>query len=159
PEFGIEARECVAGSVIDKVGGRIVGGGLPDAAAADAPSIVLVLPALRAGLAWSRDRERAPSQLATVDVPGADPAAGTELAARALALEDQLLAALGLDGEWRSREGLRLRRRGPRCRVGRGSSVDLPDNLARILVERDHAHVVGSDEDLVAVEGKPAVGT
>src|SRR5262249_15180896 len=47
----IEAREGVAGSVIDEVGCRIVGGRLPHAGTSDAPGIMVVLPGLRAGLA------------------------------------------------------------------------------------------------------------
>src|ERR1700722_11042687 len=79
PKLGIEAREGIAGAVIDQVGGWIVGGGLPDAAAADPPGIVIVLPGLRAGLARGRNREGAPSQLPGIGVPGADPAAGAKL--------------------------------------------------------------------------------
>jgi hypothetical protein len=45
-ELGIEAREGIARAVVEKVGGRIVRGGLPDAAAADPPSVVVVLPGL-----------------------------------------------------------------------------------------------------------------
>src|SRR5262249_4623464 len=93
-EFRIEAREGVAGAVEYEVGGGIVGRGLPHAAAADAPSIMLVLPGLGAGRTRGRDGEGAPRKLAGVDIPGADPAAGAELSAGAFALQDQLLAAL-----------------------------------------------------------------
>src|SRR5207249_376885 len=105
-EFGIEAWVSVARAVVEQVGVGIVGGGLPDAAAADAPGIVIVLPGLGTGLAGRRDRERAPRQLTGVDVPGADPAPGAELSAGALALENQLLSAARLDRKRGTREAL-----------------------------------------------------
>src|SRR5262249_30959331 len=60
PELGIEARIGVAGAIEQEVGGGIIGRGLPHAAAAHAPSIVLVLPGLGAGFARCRDGEGAP---------------------------------------------------------------------------------------------------
>jgi len=107
-ELGIEAREGVAGAVEHQVRGRVIGRGLPHAATADAPRVVLVLPGFGAGLTRRRHGEGAPGKLAGVDVPGADPAAGAELSAGALALQDELLAAAGLERQRRSREALRL---------------------------------------------------
>src|SRR6516165_5804280 len=78
-EFRIMRRECIAGAVVEKVGGRIIGGGLPHAAAANPPGIMIVLPGFGARLARGRNRESAPSELAGIDVEGADPAAGAEL--------------------------------------------------------------------------------
>src|SRR5262249_3286978 len=98
-----------------------------------------------------------PRELAGIDVPGADPAARAKLPAGAFALQNKLLAAAGLDRQRRRREALRLRWRAGR-RIGRCSGIDLPDDLARILVERNHAHVVGGDEDFVAVQRQTAVG-
>src|SRR5262249_32972964 len=89
PELRIKAREGIAGPVEEEIGGRVVGRRLPHAAAAHAPGIVIILPGLRAGLARGRNREGAPRELAVVHVPGADPASGAELAAGALALQDQ----------------------------------------------------------------------
>ncbi len=42
--------------------------------------------------------------------------------------------------------------------VGRRCGVHLPGQLTGIAIDRDHPHVVGGDEDLVAVHGDPALG-
>ncbi len=158
PELRIEAREGVAGAVIEKIGGGVVGGGLPYAAAADAPGVVVVLPGLRPRFARRRDREGAPDELAVIGVEGADPAAGAKLAAGALALEDEVAAACGADGERRSCEGLGFGRRRTRRGIGRRGRDHFPCDLPGLLVERDDAGVVGRHDHLVAEERDAAIG-
>src|SRR5262249_27996815 len=126
--------------------------------ATDAPGVVLVLPRLGARLTRRRNSESPPRELAAVDVPGADPATGAELSAGALALQDKLLAALSLECQRRSREALGLGCGRAGRGIGRRRGVDFPGQLTVIAIDRDHPHVVGRDEDLVAIHGNAALG-
>src|SRR5262249_23543157 len=66
--FRVPIRASVADALIEGVGFRIVGRGLPHRSAAVLPAILAVLPGLVAGLASARDRVGAPGRLAGVEV-------------------------------------------------------------------------------------------
>src|SRR5262249_18389036 len=71
----------IADALVEGVGLRIVGRGLPDRAAAVLPAVLAILPGLVAGLAFARDGVGPPCGLAGVEVGRFDIAADAELAA------------------------------------------------------------------------------
>src|SRR6202011_4665636 len=75
PVFGIVVRAGIADTLVERVGVRVIGGGLPDRPAAMFPALLAVLPGLVAGLAGARDRVGAPCRLAGVEVGRLDIAA------------------------------------------------------------------------------------
>src|SRR5215475_16124836 len=77
PRAGLRViiRDRIAGAPDGETCRRIVGAGLPDAAAAGLPGVVLVLPGLAAGIARFRDRIPAPYFIAGPRIEGREPAA------------------------------------------------------------------------------------
>ena len=142
PIGGIVARRGVARSPIGQVGRRIVGAGDVERAAAGLPGVGLVLPGLAAGLARRRDRERLPFELAGLGVERGDPAAHAVVAAGAA--DDDLV--------------LERERRGGDLHAVLVVQVGVPDDLAGLLVGRDHAPVeTGDGDDEIAPQRDAAV--
>src|SRR5262249_49852524 len=81
--FRIPVVPGIADALVDGVGLRIVGRGLPRGGAAVLAAFLAVLPGVVPRLARARDGEGAPSLLAGVEIGGVDPAADAELAAGA----------------------------------------------------------------------------
>ncbi len=131
PVRRIVARRRIAGAPIGDVGGRIVGAGDVERAAAGLPGVVIVFPGLAAGLARRRHRERLPFLLAGLGIERREPAAHAVVAAGAA--DDHGILE-------------RERRRGD-LHVGLIVQVLVPDDLAGLLVGRDHPAVEAGDRD------------
>ena len=128
-ELRVVDRERVAGADDVEVRGRIVGAGLPDAAAARLPGVVIVLPRFAAGIAGLRHDVPPPQLVAGLDVERRHPAAR---AAVARAVLDDHLAV----GDERRRQELL----GAAELLLAGDHL-VPDDLAVVAVDRDHAAV------------------
>src|SRR4029077_6762608 len=126
----------IAGSPNGELVDRVVGSGLPQAAAAGLPGVVLVLPGLAAGLARLRDRVPAPQLIAGARVERRKPAAGAGVAG-AVRYEDLAF------GRKRCRAEAFLAAK----LIGLGD-LFVPHDLAAVAVDRNHAAVrqVGDNE-------------
>src|SRR5262249_37164949 len=140
--FRIPVGTGVADALVEGVGLRIVGGGLPDRGAAVLPALLAVLPGLVAGLAGAGNRIGAPGLLAGVEIGAVDPAADAELAAGRA--DDRNVA----DDQ-----------RSQRQRLGDGgiSDLALPDHLAGGLVQREQPAIERDRDDLVLPQRHAAV--
>src|SRR6202040_3698907 len=133
----------IAGPPERLVGGRIVGAGHPDGAAARLPRIGVALPGLAAGLTRRWNGELAPKAFAGGGIECADPVAYALVAVGGP--DDELV----LDGERRRRE----------CHVRRIREGGFPHHLAGLLVggndpwRRD----AGARDDEIAPQGGAAV--
>src|SRR5207253_1132162 len=123
----------------------IVGAGLPQAAAAGLPGVVLVLPGLAAGLAGLRNRIPAPQLVAGLGVERRDPAARPRVAR---AVGDDHLA---FGGDRRGGKPLLA------AEFVDAGDLLVPDDLAGVAVERDHA-AVGQDRDHQILPQRDAAG-
>ncbi|MCY1352266.1 hypothetical protein D9M69_385550 [compost metagenome] len=160
-------RGRVAGADDDGVGFRVEAGALPGGAAAVAPGFLLagggvlvVGPGRGLDVAGGRavlavqaahvafDEGPHPHLFAGVRVAGVELADHAELIA-GTAVDQQHLAALAVlhDG----------RRTGHGVTRAVVAKFLVPDHLAGLLVEGDHAGVQGAEEDLVAVDGRATV--
>src|SRR5262249_31609750 len=140
--FRVPIRAGIADALVEGVALGIVGGGLPDRAAAVLPALLAVLPGLVAGLAGARDGVGAPNLLAGIEVGGVDPAADAELAAGAAD-----------DGDVADDQ----RRDGERLGDGGIGDLALPHHLAGRLVEREQAAVERDRDHLVLPQGHAAI--
>ena len=126
---GIVLRHRVAGAPDGELGVRIIRAGLPQAAAAGLPGVVLVLPGLAAGLAGLRNRIPAPQLVAGLGVERRDPAARPRVAR---AVGDDHLA---FDGDRRGGKPLLA------AEFVDAGDLLVPDDFAGVAVECDHAAV------------------
>src|SRR5215510_10623767 len=131
-------RDGISGAPDRELRRRVVGAGLPQSAAAGLPGIGLVLPGLAAGIAGLRHHVPAPELVAGLGVERGKPAAGLGVAG---AVGDQHLA---FGGDRRREEFLLA------AKLVRLGDLLVPDDLAGVAVDRDHASVgqVGDDEVL-----------
>src|SRR6266571_4403938 len=129
-------RERVARADDVELGRRIVGAGLPDAAAAGLPGVVVVFPGLAARVAGLRHDVPAPQFLAGPDLERRDPSARSAVA-RAV-LDDDLAV-----GDQRSRKKFFLS-----AEFGLAGDHLVPHDLAVVAVDRDDPSVrqVGDHE-------------
>src|SRR5262245_36330817 len=127
--LGIVLRHRIACAPDGESGRGVVGAGLPQPAATGLPGVVLVLPGLAAGLARLRDRIPAPELVAGARIERGHPAAGAAVTG---AVGDEHFS---LDRHRRGRKPFLVAEL-----VGLGDFL-VPDDLARITVERDHAAV------------------
>src|SRR5262245_56612079 len=130
----IPVRTGIADALIERVGLRVVGCGLPDRRATMLPALLADLPGLVAWLASAGDRIGAPDALAGVEVGAVEEAADAVFA-----------AGSAHDGDIAHDQGSRGQRLGD-CRIG---DLALPGNLTGRLVdgnepavERDRDHLV-----------------
>src|SRR5262249_35549128 len=142
PVFRIPVGAGIADALVEGVALRIIGGGLPDRAAAVLPALLAVLPGLVAGLAGARDGVGAPNLLAGIEVGGVDPAADAELAAGAAD-----------DGDVADDQ----RRDGERLGDGGIGDLALPHHLAGRLVEREQAAGERDRDHLGLPQGHAAI--
>src|SRR6202030_303703 len=132
----IVKRHRIAGTPDGELVDRIVGAGLPQAAAAGFPGVVLVLPGLAAGIARLRDYIPAPQLVAGAGIKTRQPTAGAGVAGTVR--HDDL--AFGRDR--RRAEALLAAEL-----VGLGDLL-VPYDLAAVAIDRDHPTVrqVGDDK-------------
>src|SRR5262249_34855924 len=122
-------RHGIARTPVGKVGGRVVGAGAVEGAAASEIGVVVVLPALVAGLTGPRDRIGLPLDVAGLRVERGDPVAQAAVATGTA--DDDVV--------------LERERRGGEFEVGLVEQVLVPDYLAGILVGRDHPRGIAGD--------------
>ena len=139
-ELRVVDRERVAGAEDVEVLCGIVGAGLPDAAAAGLPGVVIVLPRLAAGVARLGHRVPAPQLVAGVDVERRHPAARAAVAGAVL---DEDLA---VGHERRGQEPLLV------AELVLGRDLLVPDDLAVVAIDGDDAAVGQVGDDLVFPE-------
>src|SRR5262249_35403455 len=125
----IVIRNRVAGAPDRELGGRIIGAGLPEPAAAGLPGVVLILPGLAAGLARLRYGVPAPQLVAGAGVERRHPAARSTAGG---SIGDDHLS---LGGDGRRVESFLG------AELVDGGDLLVPDDLARVAVERDHPTV------------------
>src|SRR5262249_40195758 len=123
PVFRIPVGAGVADALVEGVGLRIVGRGLPHRAAAVLPAVLAVLPGLVAGLAGAGNRIGTPERLAGVEVSRFDKATDAEFAAGSA--DDRHVA----DHQRRNGENLGV------CGIG---DLALPYGLASRLIDGEH---------------------
>ena len=143
-ELGVVAGERITGADDVQVGLGIVGPGLPDAAAAGLPGVVVVRPGLAAGLARLGHDIPAPQLLAGVDVERRHPAAGAAVAGAVV--HDDL--AVGDQGGGQEPFA-------PAELVG-ARDLHVPHDLAGVAVDGDDPAVGQVREDPVFPEGDAA---
>src|SRR5262245_26309179 len=118
---GVIARHRIPRAPDGEIGGRVVGAGDVERAAAGLPGVVLVQPGFAAGLARRRNREGLPPHVAGLRIERRHPVAHA------------LIAAGGADDE-----GILERdRRGVELELGLIVQLLVPDDLAGLLVGRD----------------------
>src|SRR6266446_4915763 len=142
PILRVPIRAGIADALVESVGLRIIGRGLPHRSAAVLPALLAVLPGLVAGLAGSRDRVGSPRRLAGVEVGCLDEAADAEFAAGGA--DDGKVA----DDQ---------RRNGGRLSDRRIRDLAFPHHFARCLVDREHAPVECDGNHLVLPQRDAAV--
>ena len=140
PELRVVDRERVAGADDVKILRRVVGPGLPDAAAAGLPGVVIVLPRSAARVAGLRHRVPAPQLRAAVDVERRHPAAGAAVA-RAVLHQDFAVGYQRCGEEALLVAELVLHR-----------DLPVPDDLAVLAVDGDDAAVWQVGDHLVFPE-------
>src|SRR5215470_18881044 len=121
PVFGVPVRPGITNPLVERVGFRIVGRGLPHRGATMLPAVLAVFPGLVAGFAGARDGVGAPGRLAGVEIGCLDEAADAEFATGG-----------AHDGEIADDE----RRYGQRLADGGIRDFALPDRFASRLVDR-----------------------
>ena len=131
PVRAVVFRRWISRTPIGRIGGRVVGAGDVERAAAGLPGIVLVLPGLAAGLAGRRHGVSAPKLVAGLAVERHQPIAHALIAARCA---DQ-------------NRVLERQRRGVERHIRLVAQVLVPDDLAGLLVGRDDSAVVAGDRD------------
>ena len=142
PVFRVPVRAGIADALVERVGVRIIRGGLPDRRAAVLPALLAVLPGFVARLAGTRNGVGAPDALAGVEVGAVDEAADAELAPG------------GADD---SNVAHDQRCRGQRLGDRRIGDLALPGDLAGRLVDGDQPAVERDRDHLVLPQCDAAV--
>src|SRR5579871_3926985 len=140
--FRVPVWPGIADALVERVGLRVIGRGLPHGPAAMLPALLAVLPGLVAGLAGTRDRVRPPRRLAGVEVGCLDVTADAELATGGA--HDRQVA----NDEWRDRQRLADRRVG---------NLALPRDFTGLLVDGEHPPVERNGNHLVLPQRNAAI--
>src|SRR5262249_22636930 len=144
PRLGVVDRHRIAGAPDGELVDGIVGAGLPQAAAAGLPGVVLVLPGLAARITGLWDHIPAPQLIASPGVERREPAAGAGVAG---AVRHDDLAFRRERGRAEALLAAEL--------VGFGNLL-VPDDLAAVAVDRNHPAVREVVDDKVLPKGDAA---